>query len=317
MFDSSVMTTISIHPPLAGRDWSAAASTLRPSHFNPPAPRGTGHIISDRHGTWCHFNPPAPRGTGLSDWMKAHCLAVISIHPPLAGRDLWQIRFQCLRNDFNPPAPRGTGRFPHRTGRCSSAISIHPPLAGRDFALAVSSTPLGISIHPPLAGRDPAPATPTRRCRHFNPPAPRGTGRMCRYHSSHSSRISIHPPLAGRDPDCQGVGLIGMNFNPPAPRGTGRVPCRGIWLITYFNPPAPRGTGPIVMPRCSNTVLFQSTRPSRDGTENPNSSDVISRQFQSTRPSRDGTHIQYVRHKVSDISIHPPLAGRDPVPEML
>ena len=78
-------------------------------------------------------------------------------------------------------------------------ISIHPPLAGRDDEafqqLGISQE---ISIHPPLAGRDEG-----RKCgidvdENFNPPAPRGTGRISRARSPARS-----------------------NFNPPAPRGTG------------------------------------------------------------------------------------------------
>ena len=55
----------------------------------------------------------------------------ISIHPPLAGRDL-------IFCSMLPPI----------------SISIHPPLAGRDLARLLDLVRLRISIHPPLAGRD-------------------------------------------------------------------------------------------------------------------------------------------------------------------
>ena len=57
--------------------------------------------------------------------------SIISIHPPLAGRDVI-IPIQ---------------------GDCST-ISIHPPLAGRDLTYNFYYDRLLISIHPPLAGRD-------------------------------------------------------------------------------------------------------------------------------------------------------------------
>ena len=55
----------------------------------------------------------------------------ISIHPPLAGRDVID-----LCNLVN------------------SEISIHPPLAGRDLICDRTENIDEISIHPPLAGRD-------------------------------------------------------------------------------------------------------------------------------------------------------------------
>ena len=105
------LNVISIHPPLAGRDagftWSLWACVI---NFNPPAPRGTGRdckIMSVVRGK--NFNPPAPRGTGpvcsrthrRSDGFQSTRPSrdgtvkaieglsdkVISIHPPLAGRD--------------------------------------------------------------------------------------------------------------------------------------------------------------------------------------------------------------------------------------
>ena len=55
----------------------------------------------------------------------------ISIHAPLAGRDLEA-----------PPVARG------------GSISIHAPLAGRDLVLNADVLGIAISIHAPLAGRD-------------------------------------------------------------------------------------------------------------------------------------------------------------------
>ena len=79
-------------------------------------------------------------------------------------------------------------------------------------------------------------------------------------------------------------------FNPPAPCGTGPASgSHGLMLTRNFNPPAPCGTGlPLVDPIVAG-IQFQSTRPLRDGTECIGS-------FPTTEP----------------ISIHPPLAGRDP-----
>ena len=64
-FEHGLILNISIHPPLAGRDFPFFQSENVDGYFNPPAPRGTG---LDRD--------PALLEHGL-----------ISIHPPLAGRD--------------------------------------------------------------------------------------------------------------------------------------------------------------------------------------------------------------------------------------
>ena len=72
---------------------------------------------------------PLRGGTCRSERMEMQ--RGISIHPPLAGRDLDVVVSALLR-----------------------AISIHPPLAGRDLPYTPPPTPYPISIHPPLAGRD-------------------------------------------------------------------------------------------------------------------------------------------------------------------
>ena len=57
--------------------------------------------------------------------------AVISIHPPRAGRDALLLYGGFKEFYFNPPSPCGEGRefAGHATG---GNISIHPPRAGRD-----------------------------------------------------------------------------------------------------------------------------------------------------------------------------------------
>ena len=124
-----------------------------------------------------------------------------------------------------------------------------------------------ISIHPSLAGRD-------RLRRRFTP----------------GLYISIHPSLAGRDPALLWPLNAAGYFNPPVPRGTGRDPLRRFHVsVEHFNPPVPRGTGPKPKKKRTFRKLFQSTRPSRDGTLQGTTHKGFE-EFQSTRPSRDGTH---------------------------
>ena len=58
-------------------------------------------------------------------------------------------------------------------------------------------------------------------------------------------------------------------------------------------------------------VVFQSTRPLRGGTRDGVHHGVRGGTFQSTRPLRGGTAEIRTSSLVTDISIHPPLAGRD------
>ena len=81
-------------------------------------------------------------------------------------------------------------------------------------------------------------------------------------------------------------------FNPPAPCGAGLlIPNR--WRADEdFNPPAPCGAGLPRMPL-----------------------QISGRKFQSTRPLWGGTVLDSIEDKIGSISIHPPLVGRDRVPQ--
>ena len=101
--------------------------------------------------------------------------------------------------------------------------------------------------------------------------------------------ISIHPPLAGRDDyhRLQHQGLQ-ISIHPPL-AGRDRRDALQILSYGYFNPPAPCGAGPFAKRMRDDVGKFQSTRPLRGGTCIP-------------------SHLP----KGQTISIHPPLAGRDP-----
>ena len=74
--------------------------------------------------------------------------------------------------------------------------------------------------------------------------------------------------------------------------------------------PAPRGAGPLIPRPVLDTVTFQSTRPVRGGPRPKRRTPWLS-EFQSTRPLRGGTQVPVMVKKQGQISIHPPLAGRD------
>ena len=124
------------------------------SYFNPPAPCGAGLIQLGRVYRILHFNPPAPCGAGPPVRQPDPAHPPISIHPPLAGRDLLRARVLCapFPISIHPPLAGRDGAT--QFTEAVQSISIHPPLAGRDYRDAVCPVCQGISIHPPLAGRD-------------------------------------------------------------------------------------------------------------------------------------------------------------------
>ena len=94
-----------------------------------PLRGGTCRIKRQRGEIRISIHPPLA-GRDIQG-MDAQITMLISIHPPLAGRDFSDYGFFGL-----------------------SLISIHPPLAGRDFTLLQLDGCSLISIHPPLGGRD-------------------------------------------------------------------------------------------------------------------------------------------------------------------
>ena len=77
--------------------------------FNPPAPCGAGLEFGKVIHRSANFNPPAPCGAGLT-CISVNMAMLISIHPPLAGRDHGDEHGLTDRRDFNPPAPCGAGQ---------------------------------------------------------------------------------------------------------------------------------------------------------------------------------------------------------------
>ena len=147
---------------------------------------------------------------------------IISIHAPLAGRD---VRYCCNPTSvfyFNPRAPCGARRPLRAALGHPDCISIHAPLAGRDSGAAIA--PIGcIDFNPraPCGARRTSNSRLCERGGHFNPRAPCGARRLLlarfrqyRYFNPRAPcgarpvlyllqfpfpSISIHAPLAGRD----------------------------------------------------------------------------------------------------------------------
>ena len=191
----------------------------------------------------------------------------ISIHAPLAGRDVWRtafyndlLPFQSTRPlrgatrafprpfggqcHFNPRAPCGARqRNPPETAQ-KDFISIHAPLAGRDPGEILAADKMTISIHAPLAGRDAERVLPLPCGPQFQSTRPLRGATRSRIFLQYWTAISIHAPLAGRDPRPGPSRPGSPNFNPRAPCGARHR----------------EGKAQVDKP------LFQSTRPLRGAT---------------------------------------------------
>ena len=102
---------ISIHTPLAGSDGSTAPCVARRKYFNPHSPCGERlRNPSGDRSAQRDFNPHSPCGERHSVRRARPLHAVISIHTPLAGSDVFGGIVLCEH----------------------AHISIHTPLAGSD-----------------------------------------------------------------------------------------------------------------------------------------------------------------------------------------
>ena len=232
------------------------------------------------------FQSTRPLRGGTRDVPAQGRICVISIHPPLAGRDKYgDIDIDLTLISIHPPL---AGRDRGSSGRSRRrAISIHPPLAGRDRNKTLILLSFCISIHPPLAGRDPA-----KRA-------------FCA-----GSAISIHPPLAGRDRHVFSDNRARDDFNPPAPCGAGPALAVTSLVLGVFQSTRPLRGGTLSPRRRMSSWLFQSTRPLRGGTiEHPPGNTCRGISIHPPLAGRDRRAGR--RDRDVHISIHPPLAGRD------
>ena len=219
-----------------GRRWSGGTTF----YFNPLAPRGARLETITSTGYAADFNPLAPRGarrqppertaapSGFQSTRpsrgETRCRAIsagtvlISIHSPLAGRDMRLAVALVGSGYFNPLAPRGARPWPVQKFTPSISISIHSPLAGRDHVPPAVFVSKRISIHSPLAGRDEHQGQSGDGQEDFNPLAPRGARRR-------RTRAGSFP----------------SDFNPLAPRGARHGASEQSGFRGYFNPLAPRG----------------------------------------------------------------------------
>ncbi len=214
----------------------------------------------------------------------------ISIHAPLAGRDWSSCRVPCRATYFNPRAPCGARRL---------LRAIHTKLAG------FQSTR-------PLRGATAARGQCPRSSSDFNPRAPCGARLFSLRSSWLGGCISIHAPLAGRD-------ALHTEYLRRELVFQSTRPLRGATLTN-------RLLSPIM-------GIFQSTRPLRGATDLPHVQGPLSViSIHAPLAGRDRSGMAILdgsgdfnprapcgarllrlpgRTALRTISIHAPLAGRD------
>ena len=234
---------VHFNPPApCGAGRSATMSAKSERHFNPPAPCGAGrNVRMDNNSRWdfnppapcgagrrryrdlfCerNFNPPAPCGAGRLVHDYEHILLMISIHPPLAGRDI-----ACAQ----------------ATSPC--VISIHPPLAGRDFMWRWSRHDLFYFNPPAPCGAGPVRSKYTQEGDEFQSTRPlRGGTSLPSLHTTVSLFQSTRPLRGGTLKSV--ISRFSRKFQSTRPLrgGTLEYSCASM-VVGYFNPPAPCGAG--------------------------------------------------------------------------
>ena len=175
--ETLILSTISTHAPLAGRDGDPRGSRLQARWISTHAPLAGRDCHSRKTAREMHeFQPTRPLRGATEAITLGFSREEISTHAPLAGRDRRGLALVLV----------------------DRRISTHAPLAGRDGVSKDTIRRLLISTHAPLAGRDGLSVMFCAGSADFNPRAPCGA-RPRDARRRRETLISTHAPLAGRD----------------------------------------------------------------------------------------------------------------------
>ena len=235
------------------------------------------------------FNPRAPCGARLSGPVLAPFVAHISIHAPLAGRDLAALRdgqilqeFQSTRplrgatgtagrtrragSHFNPRAPCGARRLKDVFFRALYVFQSTRPLRGATTAFVAKRSSALFQSTRPLRGATVAVFLQRFGYLHFNPRAPCGARLRRHCSTSAAGRISIHAPLAGRDQVCRsGRKLYHISIHAPLAGRDCIFSQEFDNIVISIHAPL-AGRDPSLHLIISSAFGFQSTRPLRGAT---------------------------------------------------
>ena len=324
--------------PLAGRDGFNTTNIKSDGSFQSTRPlRGATVAGGDTKCMAGDFNPRAPCGARRSRMLFPQICLPISIHAPLAGRDMRSVSafsscrlFQSTRplrgatrfticglhhhTDFNPRAPCGARRQILERMRTWDNISIHAPREGRDLPMRPSKAVRYISIHAPREGRDEVYGVRWLALEHaFQSTRPaRGATETPSTEFPTQSKFQSTRPARGatRTVSTARKSLQTFQSTRPARGATTRFSQPSDSSL-HFNPRAPRGArraryqrrGSLCRhfnpraPRGARPLFFTACSP------------ILA--FQSTRPARGATIRPNFLQRRRIISIHAPREGRD------
>ena len=145
---------ISIHAPLTGSDAGLSLPGQQPGHFNPRSPYGERQITGELSPTSWRFQSTLPLRGATPVFRWQHQREHISIHAPLTGSDVRQVKNGCVPQDFNPRSPYGERRRSPSKREQAAEFQSTLPLRGATMGYGTVSKWAVISIHAPLTGSD-------------------------------------------------------------------------------------------------------------------------------------------------------------------
>ena len=234
--------------PLAGRDGFNTTNIKSDGSFQSTRPlRGATVAGGDTKCMAGDFNPRAPCGARRSRMLFPQICLPISIHAPLAGRDMRSVSAFSSCRLFQSTRPlRGATRFTICGLHHHTDFNLRAPCGARRQILERMRTWDNISIHAPREGRD-LPMRPSKAVRY----------------------ISIHAPREGRD-EVYGVRWLALEhaFQSTRPaRGATETPSTEFPTQSKFQSTRPaRGATRTVSTARKSLQTFQSTRPARGAT---------------------------------------------------
>ena len=259
----------------------------RSSYFNPPSPCGEGPNVKSVIDNLRKFQSTLPvRGRTLT-FLVLLLHALISIHPPRAGRDTKKSLYSFRLLVFQSTLPVRGGTTTWRS--CQSQIQFQSTL--------------------PVQGGTGS-SSNWQSTSYFNPPSPCGEGLSAMPVLDYSQDISIHPPRAGRDHlDFEGPLVRQISIHPPRAGRDATSLILNTLPLWYFNPPSPCGEG---LHRHLLLLLKISIHPPRAGRDSRQlQCDSRVDYFNPPSPCGEGLNPGRPDEGSGLISIHPPRAGRD------
>ena len=308
-----LLLEISIHAPRMGSDDAPAAVHNGETYFNPRSPYGERHIMFGTPIPAELFQSTLPVWGATPLYGRINHDAVISIHAPRMGSDLFDDCIQSLLRNFNPRSPYGERLECLPTRYLPNDFNPRSPYGERRRVAVSLSQLAAFQSTLPVWGATLVQQT-THKTALFQSTLPVwGATMMVASLAPHFFVFQSTLPVWGATRRCDARdGHVFISIHAPR-MGSDPVPACVVARIAYFNPRSPYGERLCSISTTSRSSQFQSTLPVW-GATNWSCLERPVCEFQSTLPVWGATH--QLLHRVSRlaISIHAPRMGSDPRP---